>query len=163
MKAALCTKYGPPDVIQIQEIKKPTPKDNEILIRVVASTVQTADCKVRDLINTAKLNYNPIIKLAMQIFMGYNRPRNPVFGTEFCGKIEAVGKNVTKHKVGDEIIVMTDIKMGAHAEYVVWKEGKKTINKPGNITSEQAAALPFGGTTALYFLKSLWSTCPLPQ
>ena len=154
MKAAICTKYGSPEFVKIEEIEKPTPKDNEILIHVIATSVQTGDCKVRDMINTAKKEkYNPIIKLLMRILMGYNKPKNPILGMELFGEIEFIGKNVTKHKIGDEIIVMTDMKMGAHSEYIVWKEGKLVINKPNNLTPEQAAALCFGGTTALYFFR----------
>ena len=154
MKAAICTKYGSPEFVKIEEIEKPTPKDNEILIHVIATSVQTGDCKVRDMINTAKKEkYNPIMKLLMRILMGYNKPKNPILGMELFGKIEFIGKNVTKHKIGDEIIVMTDMKMGAHSEYIVWKEGKLVINKPNNLTPEQAAALCFGGTTALYFFR----------
>lgn len=155
MKAAICTKYGASEVIKIEEIQKPVPKDNEILIRVYTATVQTGDCKVRDLIGVASsgVKYNPLIKTIMRLIMGYNRPRNPVLGTELCGIIEAVGKNVTKHKIGDEVIVMTDTKMGAHKEYVTWHEGKLIIDKPKNITREQAASISFGGTAALYFLR----------
>jgi alcohol dehydrogenase len=155
MKAAICTKYGLPEVVKIENIQKPTPKNNEILIRVIATTVQTGDCKLRDLIgvNNSKTNYNPVVKFIMRLMMGYNKPNNPIFGTELSGKIEAIGKKVTKHKVGDEVIVMTDIKMSAHREFVVWKEGKLIINKPENITFEQAAAISFGGTAALHFLR----------
>ncbi|MDR0387766.1 MAG: NAD(P)-dependent alcohol dehydrogenase [Treponema sp.] len=155
MKAAICTKYGSPEVIKIENIQKPTPKDNEILIRIITTTVQTGDCKLRDLIgvNTSKTNYNPVVKFLMRVMMGYNRPKNPIFGTELYGRIESVGKKVTKHKVDDEVIVMTDVKMGAHAEYIAWPESKLIISKPNGITSEQAAALSFGGTTALCFLR----------
>jgi NADPH:quinone reductase-like Zn-dependent oxidoreductase len=155
MKAAICTKYGAPEVIKIEEIQKPIPKDNEILIHIITTTVQSGDCKLRNLIgvNTSKTNYNPVVKFLMRVMIGYNKPRNPIFGIELCGKIESIGKKVTKHKVGDEVIVMTDVKMGAHAEYIVWPEGKLLINKPKNMTFEQAAALSFGGTTALCFLK----------
>ena len=154
MKAALCLKYGKPEVIEIQEVKKPIPKDNEVLIRITAGTVQTGDCKMRNFIEVAKnSNYNPLLQFIMRLVMGYNRPKNPILGTELFGKIEAIGKKVTEHKIGDEVIVMPDMKMGAHAEYIAWQEGKLIVNKPQNITSEQAAALSFGGITALYFLR----------
>jgi NADPH:quinone reductase-like Zn-dependent oxidoreductase len=155
MKAAICTKYGRPEVVRIQEIQKPKPKKDEILVRVISATVQTGDCKVRDLIGIAGSNtkYNPVIKFLMRFMLGYNKPRNPVFGTELFGIVEVIGEKVTKHKVGDEIIVMTDIKMGAHAEYLVWPEGKFVVDKPGIISPEQAAALTFGGITALFFLR----------
>jgi NADPH:quinone reductase-like Zn-dependent oxidoreductase len=155
MKAAICTKYGSPEVVKIEDIQKPIPKDNEILIHIINTTVQTSDCKLRDLIdvNTSKTNYNPLVKFLMRVMMGYNKPKNPIFGTELYGKIESVGKKVTKHKASDEVIVMTDVKMGAHTEYIVWPEGKLIINKPNGITPEQAAALSFGGTAALCFLR----------
>ena len=154
MKAALCLKYGKPEVIEIQEVKKPVPKDNEVLIRITTTTVQTGDCKMRNFIEVSKnSNYSPLLQFIMRLVMGYNKPKNPILGTELYGKIEAVGKKVTKHKIGDEVIVMPDMKMGAHAEYIAWQEGKLIVNKPQNITSEQAAALSFGGITALYFLR----------
>jgi NADPH:quinone reductase-like Zn-dependent oxidoreductase len=154
MRAAICTKYGPPEVVKIENVQKPIPKDNEILIRIITTTVQTGDCKLRDLtgVNAAKTNYNPVVKFLMRVMMGYNKPKNPIFGTELYGEIESIGKKVTKHKAGDEVIVMTDVKMGAHAEYLVCPEGKLIIDKPNGMTPEQAAALSFGGTTALCFL-----------
>jgi NADPH:quinone reductase-like Zn-dependent oxidoreductase len=150
MKAAICTKYGKPDLIEIREIEKPSPKDNEILIHIITTTVQTGDCKM---LNLPTVDYNPVLKFLMRLMMGYNKPKKTIFGTELFGKIESVGKKVTKHKVGDEIIVMTDTEMRAHTEYLVWPEGKLIINKSEKITPEQAAAVSFGGTTALYFLK----------
>jgi NADPH:quinone reductase-like Zn-dependent oxidoreductase len=155
MKAAICTKYGAPEVIKIENVQKPTPKDNEILIRIITTTVQTGDCKLRDLIgvNNSSVKYNPVVKLLMRIMMGYNKPKNPIFGIELYGIIEINSKKVTKHKIGDKVIVMTDTKMSAHAEYIVWPEGKLILNKPIELTPEQSAALSFGGTTALCFLK----------
>jgi NADPH:quinone reductase-like Zn-dependent oxidoreductase len=155
MRAAICTKYGSPEVIKIEDIPKPIPKDHEILIRIIAATVQTGDCKLRDLtgVNASRTNYNPVVKFLMRVMMGYDKPKNPVFGTELYGEIESIGKKVTKHKASDEVIVMTDVKMGAHTEYLVWPEGKLIIDKPSGMTPEQAAALSFGGTTALYFLR----------
>lgn len=150
MKAAICTKYGAPDVIKIREMQKPSPKDNEVLIQIITTTVQTGDCKM---LNLPAVNYQPALKFLMRLIMGYNKPKKAIFGTELFGKIESVGKKVTKHKVGDEVIVMTDTEMGAHAEYITWPEGKLIIKKPDNATPEQAAALSFGGTTALYFLR----------
>jgi NADPH:quinone reductase-like Zn-dependent oxidoreductase len=150
MKAAICTNYGKPDLIEMREIEKPSPKDNEILIHIITTTVQTGDCKM---LNLPVVDYNPILKFLMRFMMGYNKPKKAIFGTELFGKIESVGKKVTKHKVGDEIIVMTDTEMGAHTEYLIWPEGKLIINKPEKITPEQAAAVSFGGTTALYFLR----------
>ena len=155
MKAAICTKYGPPEVVIIKEIPKPVPKDNEVLIRVISTTVQTGDSKMRDLIGVAgsETKYNPVVKLLMRLMVGYNKPRNPIFGTELYGIVESAGKKVTQHKAGDEVIVMTDVKMSAHAEYIAWPQGKLIVNKPDNVTPEQAAALSFGGIAALHFLR----------
>ena len=155
MKAAICTQYGSPDVIKIQKISKPVPKVNEVLIRVLYATVQSGDSKLRDLIGVAgsTSKYNPVVKFCMRLMVGYNKPKNPVFGTELCGIIESVGKKVTHYKAGDEVIVMTDVKMNAHAEYIVWPEGKFIVKKPDNVTPEQAAALSFGGIAALHFLR----------
>ena len=155
MKAAICTKYGPPEVVVIKEIPKPVPQDNEILIRITSTTVQTGDSKMRDLTGAAgsQTKYNPVVKLLMRLMVGYNKPRNPVFGTELCGIIESAGKKVTQHKAGDEVIVMTDVKMSAHAEYIAWPQGKFIVNKPDNVTPDQAAALSFGGIAALHFLR----------
>jgi NADPH:quinone reductase-like Zn-dependent oxidoreductase len=150
MKAAICTKYGTPDLIKIGEMGKPSPKDNEILIHIITTTVQRGDF---NMLNLPAIVPNPVLKILMRLMMGYNKPKNPVFGTELYGKIESVGRKVTKHKIGDEVIVMTDTKMGAHTEYMVWPEGKLIINKPENLTPQQAAAVSFGGTTALSFLK----------
>jgi NADPH:quinone reductase-like Zn-dependent oxidoreductase len=150
MKAAICTKYGKPDLIEIRQIEKPSPKNNEILIHIITTTVQIGDFKM---LNLPAVDYNPVLKFLMRLVMGYNKPKKAIFGTELFGKIESIGKKVTKHKVGDEIIVMTDTQMGAHTEYLTWLEGKLIINKPEKITPEQAVAVSFGGTTALYFLK----------
>ena len=106
MKAAICTKYGSPEVVKIEERNKPIPKENEILIRVINASIQTGDCSVRNLINIGKKRYNPALGLLMRIMMGYNKPKNPILGTELCGIIETIGKKVTKHKPGDEVIVM---------------------------------------------------------
>ncbi|MCL1852925.1 MAG: NAD(P)-dependent alcohol dehydrogenase [Peptococcaceae bacterium] len=147
MKAAICTKYGPPEVVRIEERRKPTPKNNEVLIRVHATTVASGDCRVR-IANVPSL-YKPVFPL----IYGFGRPRQPIFGTELSGQIEAVGQNVTAFKVGDLVFAMTGLKMGAHAEYVTLAEKDKIVLKPDNISYEQAAAIAFGGTTALHFFR----------
>ena len=147
MKAAICTKYGPPEVVEIQERPKPIPKDDEILIRVRATTVASGDCRVRG------ANIPAVYKPMMILMYGIGKPRQPVFGTELSGQIEAVGKDVTGYKPGDSIFAMTGMKMGAHAEYIVLSAKGKIVPKPDNISYEQAAAIAFGGTTVLSFFR----------
>jgi len=147
MKAAVCTKYGPPEVVAIADRPKPVSKDDEILIGVYASSVASGDCRVRS--EKKPLVYRPMFAL----IFGIGKPRQPIFGTELSGKIEAVGKNVTSFAVGDSVFAMTGMKMGAHAEYIALPENGKVVRKPDNISYEQAASLSFGGTTALHFFR----------
>ena len=147
MRTAICTKYGSPDFVIIENRQKPTPKNNEILIRIHASTVSSGDCRVRGA-NTPSY-YKPMIWL----IFGIGKPRKSILGTELSGQIETVGKNVTKFKQGDSVFAMTGMKMGAHAEYITLSENGKIAQKPNNISYEHAAAIAFGGTTALHFFR----------
>ncbi|OBZ18243.1 NADPH:quinone reductase [Bacillus sp. FJAT-27264] len=142
MKAAICTKYGTPDVIQIKEVKTPTVQDDQVLIKVHATTVTSGDCVLR----TSKM-------LLMRLLFGLTKPRKAILGSELSGTIEAVGKNVTKFKQGDSIIAYTGMKVGAHAEYITLSENAVLTTIPKNMTFEEGAAIAFGGTTALYFLR----------
>ncbi|MBZ0282454.1 MAG: NAD(P)-dependent alcohol dehydrogenase [Anaerolineae bacterium] len=147
MKAIVLTKYGSPDGLQLQEVEKPVPRDNEVLIRVYAATVITGDVILRRL--------HPLIYILFQLF-GIRRKRIP--GHEFAGEIEAVGSRVTRFKKGDEVFgTTTGLSVGASAEYVclpeAWGKGVLAI-KPANMTYEEAAAVPVGGMTALYLLRT---------
>ncbi len=145
MRAAVYEKYGPPEVVRIVEVKQPVAKDDEVLIRIHATSVNSGDSRMRSL-NVPK-GFGVIVRLVFGIFA----PRNPVLGMEFAGTIEAVGRDVTKFKVGDE--VFSSCMFGAHAEYRVTKQDAAIALKPENLSFEEAAALSFGGTTALFFLK----------
>lgn len=147
MKAAICTKYGPPETVIIEEIQKPVPKDDEILVRVHATTIASGDCRVRGA-NVAAI-YRPMLYL----IYGVGKPKQPILGTELAGQVEAVGKKVTTFKMGDSVFAMTGMKMGAHAEYITMSEKDMVVSKPDNISYEQAAAIAFGGTTALSFFR----------
>ncbi|WP_260287107.1 NAD(P)-dependent alcohol dehydrogenase [Peribacillus aracenensis] len=147
MKAMVCTKYGSPNVLELQEVAKPTPKDNEVLVKVHAATVASGDIRVRS------FNSPFLLWLPMRIFLGLRKPRKPVLGVELAGEIEETGRNVKKYKKGDRIFAMTGMNFGAHAEYTCLPEDGPIAMKPANVTYEEAAAVSFGGTTALHFFR----------
>jgi NADPH:quinone reductase-like Zn-dependent oxidoreductase len=150
MKAIFCTKYGPAEVLQIKEVKKPLPKDNEICVQVYAATVSAADFRVRSF--TVPLSF----WLPARLALGLTRPRKPVLGMDFAGQVEAVGRNVKNYRVGDAVFGLVGERFGTYAQYLCfsqdWK-GAALAGKADSLSFEQAAALPFGGLTALYFLR----------
>jgi NADPH:quinone reductase-like Zn-dependent oxidoreductase len=154
MKAIVCTKYGPPEVLQLKEVEKPTPKDNEVLIKIHAAAVTVSDCIVR----SGKVNI--LLWLPMRIFIGFRRPRKPVLGLELAGEIDAIGKDVKRFKNGDQIFAFTGKRFGAYAEYACLPEDGLCMPgdcilalKPSNTTYKEAAAVPSRGTLALYFIR----------
>ena len=153
MKAIICTKYGPPEVLQLKEIEKPTPKDNEVLINVKATTVHIGDTKIRRLEPGLGPVKDFFFKPMMRIMMGFNGPRNQLLGMELAGDIEAVGKNVTLFKIGDPVFASTELKMGAYAEYCCLPENAALALKPVNMSYEEAAPVSNAGLTALINLR----------
>ncbi len=147
MKAIVYDRYGPPEVLRIDEVPKPVPKDNEILIKVHATTVTSGDWRLRS------LNVPTGFKLISRLFFGVLRPRQPILGTELAGVVEAVGKDVTAFKVGDSVFAFSGASMGCYAEYKCVPQDGPVAIKPDNLTFEEAAALSFGGTTALHFFR----------
>ncbi len=148
MKAILHTKYGPPDVLQLKEVEKPIPKDNEVLIKVYATTVTTGDCNVRNFTFVPKLFWLPA-----RMYFGFIRPKINILGTELAGEIEAVGKDVKLFKEGDQVFGLHGFGFGAHAEYKCMPEDGVLAIKPTNMTYEEASAVPFGAHTALFYLR----------
>lgn len=147
MKAIVYERYGSPDVLKVKEVGKPIPKDNEILIRTHATTVTSADSRVRS------LNVPVGFGLLSRLFFGILGPRQPILGTELAGEVKAVGKDVRKFKVGDQVLAFSGARMGCHAEYKCMPENGAVALKPPNLTYEEAAALSFGGATALDFFR----------
>lgn len=150
MKAIVATKYGPPEVLQLKEIEKPIPAENEILVKVYATTVSAADYRVRSF--SVPISF----WLPARFALGLTKPRNSVLGMDFAGVVEAVGKDVTKYKVGDPVFGLMGHQFGCYTQYLRLSEDWKLVgieSKPANLNFEEAAAIPFGGLTALYFLR----------
>jgi len=149
MKAVVCTKYGPPEVLQLKEVGKPVPKDNEVLIRVHATTVTSSDVRIRS------FTYPRWFWLPGRIMFGFSKPRKTIPGDELAGEIESVGKDVKLFKEGDQVFGMsTSFGLGGgNSEYKCMPEERGLAIKPTNMTYEEAAAVPFGGMTALAFLR----------
>ena len=144
MKAIVYTEYGPPDVLQLKEMEKPIPKDNEVLIKVYATTVNRTDY--------ATIRAIPFFA---RFFTGLFKPKNQIPGTEFAGKIEEIGKNVTSYKVGDKVFGFNDLGSGSHAQYMTLSEDKGLTTIPNNITYEQAAASMEGAHYAINMINKV--------
>jgi NADPH:quinone reductase-like Zn-dependent oxidoreductase len=147
VKAVIYTKYGPPDVLQLKEVEKPAPKDNEVLVKIHATTVTSGDIRVRGF--RVPLSY----WLFARIVLGLKGPKNAILGTELSGEIESVGKDVKQFKKGDQVFAYPGHHVGAYAEYICIPEDWALTIKPANVTYEEAASISFGGNTALHFLK----------
>ncbi len=142
MKAIVFTKYGPPDVLQLQEVEKPVPKDNELLIKIAATTVTAGDCEIRG------MTFPLWLSLPLRAWLGVTKPRGTtILGTELAGEVEAVGKDVTLYKVGDQVFGSAGMHFGANAEYITLPESVEDsvlATKPVNMSYEEAATVPFG-------------------
>jgi NADPH:quinone reductase-like Zn-dependent oxidoreductase len=153
MKAIICTKYGPPEVLKMMVVEKPFPKDNEVLIKVHATTAHIGDTKVRRLEPGLGPVTDFFFKPLMRIILGFKGPRKKILGMELAGDIEAVGKDVMLFKIGDPVFASTEFRFGTYAQYCCIPENGMLAIKPTNMTYEEAAPVSNGGLTALIHLR----------
>ena len=153
MKAVICTKYGPPEVLQIREVEKPNPKPNEVLVKILATTAHIGDTKIRRFEPGLGPVKDIFFKPIMRIILGFTKPRKKILGMELSGEIEAIGKDVTRFKVGDPIFASTEFRFGTYAQYCCIPENGILAIKPANMTHEEAAPVSNGGITALIHLR----------
>jgi len=149
MKAVICTNYGPPEVLQIQEVPKPLPNDNQILVKIIATAINSGDVRVRS------FDVKGFMKVIMRLVLGISKPRKPILGTVFSGVVESIGDTVSKFKIGDKVFGMTGYKFGTYAEYIAVNQNSNVLEMPKNSTYEEAAAIIFGGQTAIHFLNKV--------
>ncbi len=149
MKAIIYTKYGPPDVLHLEEVEKPAPKDNEVLIKVHATSVTAGDCNARGFTFVP-----PGFGFLARLAFGLRKPKQPILGVELSGEIIEVGRDVKRFKNGDHVFGIS-IKYGVYAEYTCMTEDSCLVMKPVNLTFAEAASIPFGANTALYFLRDM--------
>ncbi len=147
MKAVICTKYGPPEVLQLKDIEKPIPRENEICVKVFTTSVTASDCIIRGFKVPFKL------WIPMGLVIGFKKPRKSILGIVFAGKVESVGDEVKSFKNGDEVYGFDSFGFGAYAEYKCINDKSLLVKKPKNITYEESVAMPFGWLLALHFLK----------
>jgi len=148
MKAVVYEQYGSPDVLQVRELERPTPGDDEVLIRVHAAEVSKADCEMRSF--RFQVNW---FALPLRVVFGIRKPRRPVLGGYFAGVVEAIGQRVTRFRTGDEVFGAAQLRLGAHAEYLCLPERYTMVAKPGNVGFAEAAASIMGGLNALHFMR----------
>lgn len=157
MKAIVYTEYGPPEVLHLQDVATPTPKDNEIRVRVAATPVNYGDMSARNFGNLSPRDFNMpmLLWLPVRLSFGLRTPRKPILGSEFAGVVEATGVDVTRFKVGDEVFGYVGPHMGAYAEYLCLPEGGAVTLKPRNMTYAEAASVPYGALMALGLLRKV--------
>lgn len=150
MKAALCTGYGPPEVLMIEDVPKPIPKADEVLVHIQSTAVNSGDVRTRT------LDVKGLLKIPMRLALGWKRPRNPILGTVYAGIVEQVGETVTSFERGDRVFGCSPgLKFGCHAEFIAVNASSAIAIMPESASFDEAVSLLFGGTTALYFLSKV--------
>lgn len=152
MRAVVCDRYGPPEVLRLAEVQKPVPKDDEVLIKVVATTVHVGDTKIRALRPGMGAALDPLVKTFMRFAVGFTHPRM-ILGMELSGVVEETGRKVTRFAKNDEVFCSTGSHFGAYAEYACLPENTPLMKKPAGMSHEQAATIANGATTAHYVLR----------
>jgi NADPH:quinone reductase-like Zn-dependent oxidoreductase len=147
VRAVVCTRYGPPEVLRLEELATPTPRKNEVRIRIRATAVTSSDCYLRG------LRLTPAYRIMARLAMGWNAPRQPVLGMVLSGEVDSVGADVRTFEPGDRVFGFNRHRFGTYAQYVCWPEDGLLATRPANLTDEEAAAIPYGGLIALHFLR----------
>ena len=147
MKAIVCTRYGPPEVLRLEELPVPVPRKNEVRIRIKATAVTSSDCYIRG------LRLSPAYRVMARLALGWNAPRRPVLGMVLSGTVDSVGSDVRTFEAGDRVFGFDRHRFGTYAQYVCWPEDGLLAPLPANLTDEEAAAIPYGGLLALHFLR----------
>lgn len=147
MKAIVCTRYGPPEVLQLKEVADPTPASKEVRIKIFATAVTASDCLGRG------LKFPLYGRVLIRLLFGLRAPRRPILGLVLAGEIDSLGRDVTAFKVGDPVFGFTQRVFGTYAQYVCWPASGVLTTRPANLSFEEAAALPYGGLLALFFVR----------
>ena len=147
MRAVVCTRYGPPEVLLVKEVPTPTPRKNEVRIRILATAVTSSDCYVRG------LNLNLAYRIMARLALGWNAPRQPVLGMVLSGEVDSIGPDVRSFEVGERVFGFNRHLFGTYAQYVCWPEDGLLARRPANLTDEEAVAIPYGGLLASSFLR----------
>ncbi|MFC2121710.1 NAD(P)-dependent alcohol dehydrogenase [Bacteroidota bacterium] len=161
MKAIVCKKYGPPEVLQLIEVEKPIPKENEVLIKIHATAVTASDCIIRSFTMPGdhKFPKKQIYGLMMRLYLGFSKPKRPILGLVLSGEIKSTGKDIRQYKPGDQVYAFTGYSFGAYAEYKCMneKDSKKgcLAIKPKNMNHEEAASVSYGGILAVFFMRKM--------
>jgi NADPH:quinone reductase-like Zn-dependent oxidoreductase len=149
MKAAICTRYGPPEVLEVRDVATPAPRRGELLVRIRAAAVTVSDCYIRSAVPTASLT----MRVMLRLFIGLRRPRRPILGAVLAGDVERIGERVTKFRVGERVYAFTTLRFGCYAQYARVPERSLVDRTPSNVSDEEAAAIPYGGLIALAFVR----------
>ncbi len=147
MKAVVCTRYGPPEVLQLREVKTPAPARHQVRIKIHATSVTASDCLIRG------LKFRPRTRLLLRLFLGFRAPRRPILGMVFAGEIDSLGRDVATFQVGDPVFGISERAFGTYAQYICLPANGILVTPPANLSFDEAAALPYGGLLALYFLR----------